>query len=48
MSGEETEKSEWITNILRGSEINLTDKTQLQHERIFFAKGTRDTRNCTM
>lgn len=35
MSGGETEKSEWNTNILMGSEINPTDKTQLQWERRF-------------
>lgn len=37
MSGGKTEKSEWNTNILMGSEINLTDKTRLQGvRRLFF------------
>lgn len=35
MSEGETEKSEWDTNILMGSEINIADKTQLQRERRF-------------
>lgn len=53
MSAGKAEKSEWNTNILMGSEINIAHNTTATGEGtffffFFFAKGTRETRNCTM